>query len=153
EKVEMKMIDGLSAVVAAVNDGAKTLVGQSERLCRLLNGLQGAAHEGGILNVHDRLVVRFRNQQDMDGSLGVQIAEREKLLVLIDRLDRDLFRRDAAKDALVWHKDTPVTVRIFSGPMKDPSRSASRRKRRRSAGRLRRQSSSRTERSSLPVRE
>ena len=95
----MEVHDGLAGVDALVGDDAETVL-QALGLGDLLDGVSHGAHGLGRHVVGDVAVVLLRDHERMDRRLGVQVVERNDLVVLIDNGRGDLVVGDFAKNAI-----------------------------------------------------
>ena len=98
--MQMQVIDGLSAVVAGVDDDAKTVVevlllrdfvGCGEELTKGLVGGRG---------VRERSEVSLGDDQQVNGCLWINVREREHGFGFIDTCDRDHTVGDLAEEAV-----------------------------------------------------
>ena len=95
----MEVHDGLACVDALVGDDTETVL-QALGLGDLLDGVSHGAHGLGRHVVGDVAVVFLGNHECMDRSLGVEVVERDDLVVLVDNSRGDLVVGDFAEDAI-----------------------------------------------------
>ena len=99
------MPDNLPARFIAIIDHAEAILGEPPVMGNLA---------GNLKNVANQLIVRCsqiescanmfaRHNQEMIGSLGVDVFENNDLLVLIDSLSRNLTGNNFTEDAVVRH--------------------------------------------------
>src|ERR1051326_2513539 len=103
QDMEMEVVDGLSSIISTVDHSSKSGLVEVEALGCLGNGRQCSAENGGIGNVYQGIVMRLRNQENMHGSLGIQVPKRHELPVFINGVDGNLLPRDLAKNAVFFH--------------------------------------------------
>ena len=101
--MNMNVVYGLSTVVAGVDNGAKAFLSDTEDVGGLLHSLHHPTQQTGILHVEQARIVYFGDQQDVNGGLRVPIGKGEKLLVLINRRNGNLFGGDFAENAIIVH--------------------------------------------------
>lgn len=82
----MQMVDGLSAIIPAVQYGAESLLRKTHRFCGLLHGRERTAQKSDIGDIQNRIVVRFWNQENMNWGLRMHVTEGDKLLIFKDKL-------------------------------------------------------------------
>src|SRR5687767_13234215 len=73
EDVDVEVVDGLSAVVAIVDDGAEPSFVHVFLAGYFLHDLHGASQDSGIFHIHDRRMVRARNHQNVNRRLRIVI--------------------------------------------------------------------------------
>ena len=93
----MQMRHGLPRLRAAVGNHPE--VGNAQIPRHLGDDLKGMGHNGGVLrgNLTAGANMRLRDHQKMGGRLGINVTEREDLIILVHLLGRDLTRRDLAE--------------------------------------------------------
>jgi hypothetical protein len=95
------MIHGLTAIFACVDHDA-IAVGESLLFGDSFDGEQEVSHEGvvlgfGIGEFGDRLL---GDDEDVDGGLGVEVAEGEGEVVFVDDIGGDFFANDFAENCV-----------------------------------------------------
>ena len=95
----MEVHDGLTGVNALVGDDAETVL-QALGLSDLLDGVSHGAHGLGRYVVSDVAVVLLGDHERVDRRLGIEVVERDDLIVLIDNGRGDLVVGDFAEDAI-----------------------------------------------------
>ena len=95
----MEVHDGLAGVDALVGDDAETVL-QALGLGDLLDGVSHGAHGLGRHVVGDVAVVLFGDHERVDGRLGIEVVERDGLVVLIDNSRGNLVVGNFAEDAI-----------------------------------------------------
>ena len=104
DKMEMQMHHALASVRAAIVHDAITVV-QSFRLCDLCNRLKAFGNIDRIIFI-DLLRagnMHLRHNENMHGSLGIDVPEGKNIFVFIHLVAGDLPRRDGAEKAIVQH--------------------------------------------------
>ena len=107
------MIHGLAPIRPAVNHDAVT-VGQSFLIRDPFGRQQQMPHEGvvlglGVRQFGDRLL---GNNQNVNGCLGIDVAEGQAEIIFIDDRRRDLLADDFAKKGVVGITHTAVEPEI-----------------------------------------
>ena len=95
----MEVHDGLAGVDALVGDDAETVL-QTLGLGDLLDGVSYGAHGLGGYVVGDVAVVLLRDHERVDRRLGIEVVERDDLVVLIDNGRGNLVAGNFAEDAI-----------------------------------------------------
>jgi hypothetical protein len=100
-EVEVEMGDGLASIASDVHDNAVPIL-EAEFLCEVADRQEQLTQEGAIVvtGMGDRLDLLFRDDQDMDGRLGIDVVECQNLVVFIDDAGRDFFIDDAFEESL-----------------------------------------------------
>lgn len=98
--MEMDMRNSLPGIFAAVVDHAETIL-KVFLLCQLCDNLKAMRHYFGVFRGYIRctLDVFLWNHKKVDGSLWVNIAERNGLFVLINLIGRNLSRNYFTENA------------------------------------------------------
>ena len=112
EDVEVEVGDGLAAIVAGVDDGAETVL-DALLLSDQLGGDKELAEERGVCGrgVGERGMVLLRDQEDVDGCLGVDVREGEDEVVLVEARDGDDAGGDLAEEAIGDSRHSTVVSR------------------------------------------
>lgn len=97
------MVDRLPCVGARVHDKAESALMDGEVFCELLGDENHVPDKFvvGFLQGGDAGDVLFRNDEDVDGGLRMDVFERHDLIILIDDLAFDPLCGDFAEDAFV----------------------------------------------------
>ena len=95
----MEMHDGLTGVDALVGDDAETVL-QTLGLGDLLDGVSHGAHGLGRYVVGDVAVVLLGDHERVDRRLGIEVVERDDLVILVDDGRGDLVVSNFAEDAI-----------------------------------------------------
>lgn len=99
EDVHVEVHDGLAGVDALVGDDAETVL-QTLGLGDLLDGVSHGAHGLGRHVVGDVAVVLLGDHERVDRRLGVEVVERDDLVVLIDNGRGNLVAGNFAENAI-----------------------------------------------------
>lgn len=95
----MEVHDGLAGVDALVGDDAETVL-QTLGLGDLLDGVSHGAHGLGGYVVGNVAVVFLGDHERVDRRLGVEVVERDDLVVLIDNGRGNLVVGNFTEDAI-----------------------------------------------------
>lgn len=95
----MEVHDGLAGVDALVGDDAETVL-QTLGLGDLLDGVSHGAHGLGGHVVGDIAVMLLGDHECVDRCLGIEVIERDDLVVLVDNSRGDLVVGDFTEDAI-----------------------------------------------------
>src|SRR5690349_15245093 len=99
EQVDVQMIHGLPAVAAGVDDGSIAGFGNSFLPRESCGQTHHATEQIRVGHVVERGDVLFWNDEDVGRRLRGDVPERDHLLVVDDRLRRNLAADDFAKNA------------------------------------------------------
>ncbi len=110
EDVEVKVVDGLTAVAASVDDDA---VAVGEMLAGDGRGGVEEFAEQGCGSVGGGGKVLAGDGEEVSGGFGVDVGEDDGVLVLVDGLDGDGAVGDFAEDAVVHGG---IVLRFAGGP-------------------------------------
>lgn len=99
EDVHVEVHDGLAGVNALVGDDAETVL-QALGLSNLLDGMGHGAHSLGRHVISDVAVVLLGDHERMNRCLGIEVIERDDLVVLVDNSRGDLVVGDFTEDAI-----------------------------------------------------
>lgn len=99
EDVHVEVHDGLAGVNALVGDDAETVL-QALGLSNLLDGMGHGAHGLGRHVISDVAVVLLGDHERMNRCLGIEVIERDDLVVLVDNSRGDLVVGDFTEDAI-----------------------------------------------------
>lgn len=117
QNMQVEMVDSLSALVAGVDDGAKS-VGETLFSSDFCSDEDEMPKKGlmGLQSVRLRGDVSLRDQENMRGSDGVEIAKGEAEVVLIDLRGGNLARDNATEDAVRFHREILLLeeLRLFA---------------------------------------
>lgn len=103
EEMNVQVRNGLPAVFAGVDCEAEARVGNPEVFGEFghhVNKNVRGKFFIFLLEVRDALNVFFRNNQNVDRSLGRQVFERDNAVVLVDFLRGDFARRNFAENTI-----------------------------------------------------
>jgi hypothetical protein len=81
--MEVEMGDFLAAVAAVVGDESISCFVQTQHASNLLGKRRQSSHRLGI-NILKTLHMLFGDDEDMDGSLGIEIVEGEIVIVFVN---------------------------------------------------------------------
>ena len=97
--MNVKVIDRLSAIGAGVDDGSEA-VRQTKLFSHLAGNDEEMSQQGGITirRVRQRPNPSLRDDQNVRGSLGVQVTKSECQFVFVDNVRRDLSINDLLKN-------------------------------------------------------
>lgn len=103
------MVDGLPAIRAGVDDGAKA-VGQAFFGRELCCDGEHVAEEGNMFarGVGQRVKMLTRNDEEVSRSLWRDVAKGDDVLILMEFCDRNLIPGDLAEDAIHRKQNSPV---------------------------------------------
>ena len=100
QKMKMKVGDSFPAVRSVVDDEAVAGLVEFELAGNFLGGGEEMAEDGVVFGGYGGVagVVLFGDEDDVDGSLGGDVAEGEDVVVLIDDVGRDFAVDDPFED-------------------------------------------------------
>jgi hypothetical protein len=101
QQMHVKVIDGLSAVGAGVDDEAKTVV-EVLQLCNFICCEKEFTENSGFGSggVCDGSEVLLGDDQDMHRRLWMDVGKREHVIILVEARDRDHTVGDLAEEAV-----------------------------------------------------
>ena len=101
----MDVVHRLASVGARVHDQPKPAPGHPLSLGQHRGGENHLADQRRVLRaqVHQRRDVLVGDDQDVNGSLGIDVSKGGDPIVLVDDVGLDLARRDLAEDAHAVH--------------------------------------------------
>ena len=99
--MQVKVVDGLAAVGAGVDDDAETVV-EMLLLCNFRCSVEQLAEEFGFAGrgVREGAEVLFGDDQNMHGGLRIDVREGEHVVVLKEARDGDCAGGDFAEEAV-----------------------------------------------------
>ena len=112
----MQMRNALTAVLARIHDETKTRFGNSEFFSEFRHHVNENVRGKFLifrLEVRDTLNMFLRDNQNVHGSFGRQVFERDNAVVLVNRLRRNLARRNFAKDTIGRAIATLIRLKII----------------------------------------
>lgn len=89
QKVDVQVVHGLPAVIARVDDQAKTIL-QAFGPCQVFGGLKEDAKFGRIIHLGDIRLVITRNNQQMCRRLRVDVAQNHEVVSVFDDSGRNI---------------------------------------------------------------
>ena len=104
--MKMQVHHALTTVYTAVVDNAEAIL-KALRLCDLCDRLKTFRNVYRVFAVDIQSAgdMLLRHDEDMDGSLGIDVAESKNIIVLIDLIAGDLPSEDCAENTIVQHHE------------------------------------------------
>lgn len=105
QEVKVQMIDGLSALHAAIHDDPISICGQTQVTCNLLDGQHDVSHDRLVFGTQmlQRSNFLLGNYEYMDRRLGGHIMEGQAMFILVSDIRRYFAIDDLFEDCFLSH--------------------------------------------------